>query len=183
MGLATEFLSFFNKVAVLVGISAVVLGFYVEAHKEDAAEHLHLFSWASGLLIAVGVIAITISLIGCCAASSENRGFHGVYFLAMLSLFTCVIVVTTASAANLPMVEAFLEKKCNQDPWPNCNNELPRILDTVKANLHTLFFSASTVAASLATLMFLTVLAAGETRKRHEYYEIRSGIPQQFVVA
>ena len=175
---AKLFLSFFNKLILLMGIVAISVGAYVHVHGEEASQRLHVLPWAAVLLVVAGVVAFVLSFVGCCAAALESRHFHALYFMSTLVVFTCVVAVTVATATNEPMVESFLKHECETNPWPNCKQDLPKIIHAAKDNLTTLFYGALSASSTFAVLMLLTVLAAGEA-KAAEYYEIKTlGTPQ-----
>ena len=74
--------------------------------------------------------------------------------------------------------QSFLKHECETNPWPNCKEDLPKIITAAKDNLQTLFYGALSASGAFAALMLLTVLAAGEA-KMSQYYEIKTlGTPQ-----
>ena len=46
--------------------------------------------------------------------------------------------------------QSFLKHECETNPWPNCKEDLPKIITAAKDNLQTLFYGALSASGAFA---------------------------------
>ncbi|KAH9518742.1 hypothetical protein Btru_006130 [Bulinus truncatus] len=132
-------LSIFNIIFILVGIALLAVGIWTAVSKVYVSHVIgdSLFSAASYLLIAVGVIVVCICILGLIALCKENKRWLMIYF--GLLIFGFLILITTAILGIIfkgevegvmvnklreSLVDGYGKDKIITDAWDQLQTEL-----------------------------------------------------------
>eukprot|EP00237_Pycnococcus_provasolii_P010888 CAMPEP_0198721102 /NCGR_PEP_ID=MMETSP1471-20131121/64713_1 /TAXON_ID=41880 /ORGANISM="Pycnococcus provasolii, Strain RCC733" /LENGTH=213 /DNA_ID=CAMNT_0044481983 /DNA_START=19 /DNA_END=660 /DNA_ORIENTATION=+ len=154
------FLKVTNVALLMVGVAALGVAAYVTnaGSSQSALRHLgNLGEWSVPVFTIGGCVIVFFSVVGICAACCKGVAcLQHMYFALTLLGYTLELVVSTACFVALPSVESWLEKQCDEHPWPDCKTDLPQVEKEVTNHLKAI----AGTSCAVCVVTFLNLLAS-----------------------
>ncbi|CAH8468712.1 unnamed protein product, partial [Schistosoma turkestanicum] len=134
MVLLKGFLFVSNTICLLCSLVLIGTGVYVHVKCSSYGEHLHnLWQTAAFAAIAIGVIVLMVSFLGCCGAIKENVGMLHLYSFLLIIL----LVAELAAAAVAFVFRSKIDDELNKlmtGALDNPTKEIMAFMDLVQSS-------------------------------------------------
>lgn len=146
---------------------------YVYSTQDPKVGQISLARYSVVGSIALGCVIFVLAGLGYIGAATHSRWFLFLFFTSIQLVFAGLVAVSAALVTGLPWLNKQLEDLCEHHPWDNCKQEIPKMEESIRENLHLICKICLGIAFFVLGVIHATFMTAGEA-KRTEYHEIPS---------